>query len=75
LPTRKELEESCRRGGNKPAEYYNKLGFTSVQPSWYWASSKGALDNGIAWVVSMGYGYVSKFNKWDCNQVWPVRER
>ncbi len=75
LPTRNELEELFRRGGKNPAEYYNGLGFTSVQPSWYWASNKGVFDNGSAWVVSMGYGYVSKCNKGDCNQVWPVREQ
>jgi len=33
------------------------------------------FDSGGAWVVSMGYGYVSICNKDGCKQVWPVMEQ
>jgi len=47
--------------------------FTGVQSDNYWSSSTGAVSTGGAYLVSLGFGFVSFSSKSYMNYVWPVR--
>ena len=74
LPTKDELVAFAKQGRNRPADYFNVNGFSSVESNNYWSSSTYSGISDSAWFVSMFDGYVSHTYKYYNGEVWPVRD-
>lgn len=73
LPSIVELESLVNAEAANPAAWLNTQGFSNVQPDYYWSGTTYAVDASVAWIVTMGYGNVSRNDKGYSYYVWPVR--
>lgn len=73
LPTKDELAAFVKRGGNRPADWFNANGFIDVQSMIYWSSSPHAGYPSYVWFVSLELGIVGGITKGNRSYVWPVR--
>jgi len=71
LPTRDELTDIGKRGGNRPYECLNSIGFNSFIGGGYWSSSE--YDTDFVWSLSMNNSTEGYTHKAFINFVWPVR--
>lgn len=75
LPTADELMTLAKRGGQRPADFLNKSGFSNVQTAPYWTSTASLVDgNSLHRNVNMGDGTLEEGGKQNEYHVWPVRE-
>ncbi|MBN1887427.1 MAG: DUF1566 domain-containing protein [Thermoflexales bacterium] len=81
LPNVREMQSLIHYGYYNPA-LPNTAGtgqwtagdpFTGVQFSFFWSATTDAGSTAYAWVVILGFGYVSSDNKTSSYYVWPVR--
>ena len=72
LPNVKELQSLIDFGQSFPALPPGHP-FAGVQSSFYWSSTSGAGNEGYAWFVFLGYGFVNGVLKTGSYYVWPVR--
>jgi hypothetical protein len=83
LPTKEEFEQFVKRPGNNPANWFNTNGFSNVQSTYYWSSSKDPdvtdyFNNDTssnAYFVNMFDTKLSDYIS--CNNefyVWPIRD-
>jgi len=76
LPSKEELEQLAKSAGdNKPAEYFNSIGFDNVQANdGYWSQNFYSSYGGVfAYAVSMKDSRVGDLNILGNLHVWPVR--
>ena len=73
LPNRFELESLLDLKNQNPVLPTGHP-FTNVQSYYYWSSTTYAGSAGIAWSVSMGFGFVGNPGKSGPLYVWPVRD-
>lgn len=75
LPTAAELLALAKSGGQRPADFLNKSGFSNVQSGLYWSSTVSILDgNSLHRNVSMKDGSLEDGSVEKEFHVWPVRE-
>ncbi|NJD91621.1 MAG: DUF1566 domain-containing protein [Geobacter sp.] len=75
LPTASELEGLAKSGGQRPAEFLNKSGYSNVQAGLYWSSTAIVGAGGSLYRnVSMMDGSLEESSREKEFHVWPVRE-
>jgi hypothetical protein len=76
LPNVNELESLVHAGQHNTSTWLNAVGFTGVQPSYYWSSTSDAYTPGSAgnaWCVNMWNGPVDPQQKPFYQRLWAVR--
>lgn len=75
LPTASELEGLAKSGGQRPADFLNKSGFSDVQAGLYWSSTVNSGAGGsLHRNVSMMDGSLEASPREKEFHAWPVRE-
>ena len=75
LPNVNELATLGYKGQANSATWLNGQGFSNVHSDYYWSSSSYSNHRDVAWIVGMGDGFVSGYDKsgYYGSYVWPVR--
>lgn len=73
MPSKEEFEAYTKRGGSRPATWFNANGFNNVQPYYYWTGSSYPTNTGYAWSLYLHSNYTNYYYKTYSYYVWPVR--
>ena len=73
LPNVNELESLVHAGQHNTSTWLNAVGFTGVQPRYYWTSTTYLQDPRNAWCVYMWLGTVEPQEKRYYKRLWAVR--